>query len=442
MIILPNNWKTRPYQDRLWKYLASGGRRAAVVWHRRSGKDEIALHWTATAAMSRIGNYWHLLPKQNQARKAIWNAVNPHTGRRRLDEAFPKDIRESTLDNEMLIKFKGGSTWQVLGSDNYDALVGAPPIGIVFSEFSIADPFAWDYLRPILAENGGWALFIYTARGKNHGYTLFRMAQKNPEWFSELLTVEDTGAIPMSVIEEERRSGMSEDMIQQEYYCSFEAANPGAYYGKQMQQAWKDGRIGRVPVEPGVPCETWWDLGIDDSMSIWITQTVVREIRCVHYYENSGEGLAHYATYLSDWAKKHDVRFARHGMPHDIEVRELGTGKSRREVCERQLGIKPIVVAPQLDLEDGIEQVRRILGQCWFDEEQCARGISALTEYTKEWDEKQKVFASRPLHNWASHGADAFRTLATIHKGRATTSVQRPADRYERRTPSGSWMSA
>jgi phage terminase large subunit len=443
-IQLPHNWHTRPYQDRLWRYLAGGGKRAAAVWHRRSGKDEIALHWTATAAMERVATYWHMLPKANQARKAIWEAVNPHTGKRRVDEAFPLEIRSLTREQEMMIKFVNGSTWQVVGADNFNALVGSPPAGIVFSEYSLADPQAWDYLRPILAENGGWALFIYTARGKNHGYTLHTMASRNPDWFSEILSVEDTKAIPLSVIEDERKSGMSEDMIQQEYYCSFEASNPGAYYGKQMTQARKDQRIGRVPIEPGVPCETWWDLGMDDAMSVWITQTVVREIRCVHYYEHNGEGLAHYANYLDKWADDHDVRFARHGMPHDIQVRELGTGKSRKEVCEVQLGLRPIVVAPQLDLESGIEQVRRLLAQCWFDETECERGISALTEYTKEWDEKSKVFAARPLHNWASHGADAFRTMAMIHKGRSETSVAAPRDRYADRNKrrGGTWMSS
>lgn len=440
-VTIPNGWRPRGYQMPAWAEFERGKRRGVLIWHRRAGKDSFGLNFTATQAMQRVGVYWHMAPTQKQVRKIVWDNIDAQ-GRRVIDQVWPREIRSAVNAQEMKIELANGSIWQCVGSDNYDSLVGANPVGVVFSEYSLADPTAWDYLRPILTENGGWALFIFTPRGKNHGYTLYRMAQKNPDWFCQLLTVDDTRAISLSAIEEERKAGMSEDMIQQEFYCSFDAANPGAYYGKQMTQAWKDGRIGRVPVEPGVPCETWWDLGIDDSMSIWITQTVVREIRCVHYYENSGEGLAHYANYLDAWAKKHEARFARHGMPHDIEVRELGTGKSRKEVCERQLGLKPITVAPQLDLEDGIEQVRRILGQCWFDEEQCARGISALTEYTKEWDEKQKVFAPRPLHNWASHGADAFRTLATIHKGRAATSKPAP-DRYSGDdTPRGGWMAA
>lgn len=416
---LPNNWSCREYQDSLWKALAhERKKRAVAVWHRRSGKDEIALHWTATAAFERVGNYWHMLPKANQARRAIWEAVNPHTGLRRIDEAFPQAIRETTREQEMMIRFINGSTWQVVGSDSYDALVGAPPIGIVFSEFSLADPYAWDYLRPILAENGGWALFIYTPRGKNHGYTLYRMAQKNPEWFCQLLSVENTKALSPEIIASERAAGMSEDMIQQEFYCSFEAANPGAYYGKQMAQAWKDGRITGIAVEPGIDCETFWDLGMDDATAIWIAQPVSRELRIVGYYENTGEGLAHYANWLKTWAIGKDVRFSRHVMPHDVEVRELGTGKSRKQVA-MSMGVTPVQVCPQLEVEDGIEAVRRILPRCYFDERACERGISALTEYGKDWDEKAKTFRNKPRHDWSSHAADAFRYLAVSMRDRA-----------------------
>lgn len=359
-----------------------------------------------------------MLPKANQARRAIWEAVNPHTGLRRIDEAFPAAIRETTREQEMMIRFKNGSTWQVVGSDNYDALVGAPPIGIVFSEFSLADPYAWDYLRPILAENGGWALFIYTPRGKNHGYLLHKMAAKNPDWFCQLLNANDTHAISADAIESERAAGMSEDMIQQEFYCSFEAANPGAYFGQQMAAAWKQGRITSVPVEPGMDCETAWDLGMNDSMSIWIFQFAARELRVVGYYENNGEGLAHYANWLKDWAQARQVRFSRHIMPHDIEVREIGTGKSRKEVA-MGMGLSPIHVAPMLSVEDGIEAVRRLLPRCYFDERACERGISALTEYAKDWDEKHKVFKQSPRHDWASHGADAFRAAAVVLRDKA-----------------------
>ena len=154
-----DGWRPRPYQRDVWNYLERGGKRAVAVWHRRAGKDEFCLRWASVAAFQKVGNYWHMLPMANQARRAIWEAVNPHTGKRRIDEAFPVALRETTREQEMMIRFKNGSTWQVVGSDNYDSLVGAPPVGVTFSEWALADPRAWAFIRPILLENDGWALF-------------------------------------------------------------------------------------------------------------------------------------------------------------------------------------------------------------------------------------------------------------------------------------------
>jgi phage terminase large subunit len=461
-IQLPHNWKTRPHQIRLWRHMVGDGtlegmrgKRGVACWHRRAGKDEVCLHIAPRSTMIRPGNYWHMLPKATQARKAIWEAVNEETGKRRIDEAFPLAIRNRTRDHEMAIDLVTGATWQVVGSDNYNHLVGASPVGITFSEFSLSDPDAWTYLRPILKRNGGWAAFIFTARGKNHAYDLLNTAQQrmregNPLWFGEIQTVDDTGIFTAQDIEEERADGMDEDMIQSEYYCSFDAALPGAYYGKLMRQARAQGRIGKVPIAPGIPVQTWWDLGYDDSMTIWLTQTIVREIRCIGYYENSGFGFPHYADWLDKFALKHGLRYLDHNMPHDIEVHELGRGKSRKDEC-KDLGIWPIRVSPQHDLQDGIAAVRRILPQVWFDEtparrpedNNTKRGVQCLTDYTKEWDEKAKVFKSKPDHNWACHGADAFRVLAMMHPGRAKLNRDEEKsglDRYTRKRRAGTWM--
>ncbi len=387
---------------RLWSYLEGGGKRAAAVWHRRAGKDSVALNWTATAAHQRVGTYWHMLPTQTQGRKTIWDGIDRH-GRRMIDQAFPDLIRTNYRKDEMKIELKCGSIWQVVGSDNYNNLIGSNPVGVVFSEYSVADPAAWDYIRPILAENGGWAVFIYTARGRNHGAHLYEMARDNPGWFAEILTVNDTGVIGPEIIQEERDSGMSEDMIQQEYFCSFAAAISGSYYGKQMGDAEKDGRICEVPYEPNIRVETWWDLGIRDSMAIWFVQRVNREIRVIDYYEMSGEGLPHFAKILQN----KDYVYSRHIAPHDIEVRELGTGKSRRETAAN-LGIK-FQIAPNLPVDDGIDAVRAMLPRCWFDKKKTARLVEALKQYRKEWDDKLKTFKPSPLHDWASHPADAGR---------------------------------
>jgi phage terminase large subunit len=205
-IELPHDWSPRDYQQPLWNYLHAGGKRAEAIWPRRHGKDDVALHYTAMAAHERVGVYWHLLPQHNQSRKAIWDAVNPHTGKRRIDEAFPVELRATTREQDMVIRFKNGSLWQVIGSDNYDALVGTPPVGVVFSEWALSDPQAWSMIRPILAENEGWALFITTPRGRNHAHRMYEMARESEDWFCERLTALDTGVFSDETLERERPS--------------------------------------------------------------------------------------------------------------------------------------------------------------------------------------------------------------------------------------------
>ena len=368
--------------------------------------------------MQRVGNYWHMLPEYGQARKAIWEAVNPKTGKRRIDEAFPPEIRSNTRNQEMMIKFVNGSTWQLVGSDSYNALVGSPPIGLVNSEYALADPQAWGYLSPILEENGGWSIFVFSARGKNHGFRLLRFAETEPSWFAETLTVDDT---PVFTIDQQTQIlrdlkgiyGETEGLMlfMQEYKCSFEGFIHGAYYAKQLTQARQDDRICSVPHETGHEVYTFWDLGIDDSTTIWFMQAVGRELRFIDYYENTGEGLAHYAKVL----KEKPYIYGDHYLPHDVDVRELGTGVSRKETLTN-LGISPIMVVKRArDIQavlNGIEAARNILSRCWFDKVKCSQGLSGLEAYRAEYDEKNKKLGNRPLHSWASHSADGFRTFS------------------------------
>ena len=197
-----DGWEPRQHQRNIWQYLENGGKRAVAIWHRRAGKDEVCLQHAATSAFKRIGNYWHCLPEFKQGHKAIWAAVNPHTGKRRIDEAFPMQLRANTLDNEMFIRFKNGSTWQVIGSDRYDATVGAGVVGITYSEWALSNPSAWAYHRPMLEENDGWAAFITTPRGRNHAFAMLNYARAHPEWFAELLTAVDTGALTAEQLSE------------------------------------------------------------------------------------------------------------------------------------------------------------------------------------------------------------------------------------------------
>jgi len=376
-----------------------------------------------------------MFPTYAQAKKVLWD------GRDREGFPFmahiPREVVKASNETELRKELINGSAIQLIGTDNIDSVLGTNPLGCVFSEYSVQDPKAWDYIRPILRENGGWAIFDYTPRGKNHGYQLYQMAKSNSDWYAELLTVDDTLAISKSDIDKERREGMSEELIQQEYYCSFEGVQVGAYYGKQLQQAESENRIGRVSYESELGVETWWDLGIGDSTAIWFTQSTGREIRVIDYLEASGEGLPHYAKALQ--AKPYV--YSTHHAPHDIEVRELGSGRSRREIAQ-SLGLV-FQVVPKLTVEDGIEAARAILSRCWFDREKCARGLDALASYHKAYDDKLHDWKSYPQHDWSSHAADAFRYLAVGHKT-AKIQTQEPIEilQYTKDSENQQWMAA
>jgi phage terminase large subunit len=355
-----------------------------------------------------------MLPEYAQARKAIWLAVNPHTGLRRIDEAFPREIRETTDEQSMFIRFKNGSTWQVVGSDSFNSLVGSPPIGLVFSEWAIGNPAAWAYLRPILLENGGWALFIYTSRGKNHGYTTWKLSQSEPGWFGIRQNALETGVFSKEQLASELREYIAdygeedgEALFEQEYHCSFESAVIGSYYGRKIAELDKAGRITNVPYDPTLPVYTGWDLGIDDSTAIWFAQIAGREVRIIDYYEARGRALTDIAR---DVIAKRYV-YADHYLPHDVETREMTSAKTRKQTLE-DLGLKPIRAGSKLPVQDGINAARNMLAKCIFDATKCEKGLNALRQYRSEWDEKHRTPRKQPLHDWSSHGADAFRELA------------------------------
>ena len=200
---------------------------------------------------------------------------------------------------------------------------------------------------------------------------------------------------------------MGEDRYEQEFECSFEAAIQGAYYAMEMKTATQDKRITRVPYDPSVGVTVSWDLGIGDSTSLWFAQFVGQEIRIIDFYEMSGVGLDHYAKVLNEKG----YHYKEHILPHDVKVKELGTGKSRLETLDA-LGVNNISIAPKLSIDDGIQSARSMLNRCWFDEEKCGRGVEALRQYRREFDEKNKSWRGRPLHDWTSHAADSFRYMS------------------------------
>lgn len=441
-----NGWRPRPYQLPAWQAWERGIKRGIYIWHRRAGKDEVALNQAAVAmhppanntfSNMRVANYWHCLPMYEQARKAIWEAVNPHSGKKRIDEAFPKELRSSTDNSSMKIEFKSGSVWRVVGSDNPDSLVGAPPFGIVFSEWALCNPTAWGLLQPILLENGGWATFITTPRGKNHAFGMYEMARKNPNWFAQMLTVEDTKQLTLDQVEAAKQEYVSlfdeeaaEALIQQEYWCSFEAAILGAYFGKQMAAAAREGRLGPLKPVEGYPLHTAWDLGIRDSMVVWFFQIVPGRVLVLGCYSATNYGIGHYAEVIKEYAARLHLVRGTDFVPHDGRQREMGTfgpdgmAKQRIEVM-LDCGLSPKVVMDHT-VPDGISAVRQVLPRCWIDEDCCGQGVEGLRQYQTEWDDEKKIFSDKPLHNWASHYADGFRTLAMAYREVQAAEPKRP----------------
>jgi hypothetical protein len=416
-IELPNKWEPRDYQSPLWSYLHGGGRRAIAIWPRRHGKDDVSLHYTACAAHERVGVYWHLLPQHNQARKAIWDAVNPHTGLRRIDDAFPVALRETTREQDMLIRLRCGSTWQVIGSDNYDALVGTPPIGVVFSEWALSNPQAWSLIRPILAENGGWAIFITTPRGRNHAFRMFDMARGHDDWFGQYLTSEDTDvfseetlANELAELIAERGVEDGEAIFQQEYMCSWNAALPGAYYARVMDRLERDGQLTKVVWNPARQVHTAWDLGASDQTVVWFIQWAGTGWAVIDYLSGSGHGPDHYAKALLE----KPYIYGEHLLPHDAANKEKSLPNAATIAqTYRDLGLKNVRVIPRTsNVANDINEVRKLLPICWFDAEKCKEGIDALRAYRREWDEKNRCYRDHPLHDWASDPSDALRTFA------------------------------
>lgn len=398
----------------VWDYLQKGGRHAELIWNRRAGKDDVCLHWAAVAAHKRVATYWHMLPQASQARKAIWEAVNPHTGKTRIDEAFPPVLRETTRHNEMLIKFKNGSTWQVVGSDNYNSLVGSPPAGVVYSEWALANPTARAYIRPIIRENQGWQLFITTPRGKNHAFTTYNASKNDSEAFAQLLTVGDTRVLAPEDLEKEKAAYIAdygEDqgtaLFNQEWWCDFNAAILGAYYGREMANMEAEGRITAVGYDPRYPVYAAFDLGKTDDTSIWFFQVKPTGVYCIDFLTDRGIDVEDYVKALKEKPFPIEMLI----LPHDGKAERLGMKRTIEEQF-RDAGFKVRVLANQ-SIRDGIQAARYTLRRCWMDGLKCREGIEALKMYRREWDDEKKIFKDNPLHDWSSHPADAFRYLST-----------------------------
>jgi hypothetical protein len=431
-IRLPFEWAPRVYQEPFWKSMEGGKKRAVLVWHRRTGKDLSAINWGATEAFKRVGLYWHMFPTYSQGRKVIWEGLD-NDGRPFL-HAFPEVTWKRKLDQEMLLELQNRSKFQVVGTDHIDRLMGANPVGIIVSEYALQNPAAWELLSPILAGNGGWAIFPYTPRGRNHGWDLLEYARSHPQtWFSEVLTVDDTNIVPEDILSEERER-MPKEIFEQEYHCSFNASLVGAYYKEQL--GWmmdqEPPRISdNVNWMPDKPVITGWDLGFADSTAVWFAQVLGNELRMIDYYQASGEPIDHYIRALKD----KEYNYGTHYLPWDVKHATLQTGRTTLEQMH-SLGLRTALAGAKLPLADQIATVRLMLRQSWIHKTKCKLGIQALREYVKKPVEGERgpggeiQYQDTPLHNWASHGASALATLMCGFQPERTGEFRQPSTRF------------
>ena len=400
-IVIPYEPRSQfiPYHKRKERF-------AKIVAHRRFGKTVGCINDKIKQAITNPRQfppprYSYIAPTFTQAKDVAWGYVKHYCS------AIP-GIK--TSESELFVEFPhNGARFKLYGADNYDRMRGTYNDDVTIDEPAQMDPRAWpEVIRPTLADFNGGATFIGTPKGRDWFYKIDRLENGDlaPDWFRLILKASETGIIPPDELKS-IAAGLTEEQYAQEFECSFEAAVIGAYYGRLMQAAEADKRITGVPYEPTAPVYTAWDLGIRDSTAIWFAQVVGREIRIIDYYEASGVDLGHYVREL----RSRPYLYADHIVPHDAQAKELGTGKSRLEVLE-SLGLKNITVAAMHRVEDGINAVRTIIPRCWFDQNKCSRGIDALKLYRSEYDDKLQALKPRPVHDWTSHAADAFRYLA------------------------------
>jgi hypothetical protein len=401
-------YKPREHQLKVHELL-EGKRFAVVVAHRRFGKTVAALNHLIREAVlneKETPRYAYIAPTYGQAKRVAWDYLVKYT----------EPLGGTNNISELRVDFWGRRI-QLYGSDNPDSLRGQYFDGVIIDEVGDQNPKIWtDIVRPALTDRKGWCLFIGTPKGHNHFKELRDRAEKEDGWGLLEFKASETGVVDDTELKA-AKSEMGEDKYRQEFECSFDAAVEGSYYGQILNELEEKKHMQEIPREELSRTFTAWDLGMGDSTSIWVAQLVGTEVRLIDYYENHGVGLDHYVK----WIKDNDYLKSEHILPHDVRVRELGTGKSRMEMLEDS-GLE-VKIAPRMGLDDGIQAVRRLLPRCWFNVPKVQTGLNCLRNYRRDYDEKRKIFYERPLHDWSSHGSDSFRYLALgLDEGHSTWS--------------------
>ncbi len=407
IVDLSQNYKPRWYQKQFEDAMFSGKKRALLVWHRRAGKDIAALNFIVNEMMKKVGIYYYFFPTFRQARGVIWDGID--ISGKKIMEAFPKELIVKKNETQMKIELINGSIFQMVGTDNFDGIAGTNPIGCVFSEFSLQNPQAWRLIvSPILNQNGGWAVFVGTPRGKNHQYELDETARENPQtWFYSKLTIDDTKLLTKADVDRIcTEEGISEELAFQEYWCSYDRGQDGTYYGKLIHAARQSERIGNVQYEPNSTVSTAWDIGFGDSTSIVFWQTIGTETRIIDFYEAQGESIAHYISVI----RSKPYIYSNHYLPHDAGNSSIQTGTNLQKKMV-ELGLQTVIL-PRDEIEVGIEAVRVLLATCYIDKTKCKHLIKCLENYHKKFNDKMNCYSETAVHDWSSHASDAMRYMA------------------------------
>lgn len=411
-IVIPANFTPRPYQEPVMRYFDQGGKRAVWVMHRRGGKDRTMLAQVSKMALQRVGLYWHMLPTLKQARKAVWDNITGD-GLKLIESTFPREIVKRRREDEMMVELANGSIVQLVGSDNFDSLVGANPVHITFSEFALSHPRAWELMRPILAENGGTAAFISTPRGYNHLHRLLEYAKSDDSWFAAVMDVRTTNRLSEAEVAAEIKAGMPEELARQEFYCDFSAANVGSILGSRLEEAERDGRIADwIALDRQAPAvELVLDIGRNDATAVWCAQRRPDGYAVLGYDEDTG--LA-----AEDWVD----RFIASGwrpenvgcvwLPHDAWAKTFASRKSSAEQFHAA-GFK-VGRVPSLAKHDQINAARTVARKCYFNRAATERGRETLREWQFKYDEERRTYSREPDHNWASHCGDAFAYMSVV----------------------------
>ena len=389
--------------------LMDSKRFGVVVAHRRMGKTVSAINHLIKDALlnqKEAPRYAYIAPTYGQAKRVAWDYL----------VKYAEPLGGTSNISELRVDFWGRRI-QLFGSDNPETLRGQYFDGVILDEIGDQNPKIWtDVCRPSLVDRQGWCLFIGTPKGHNHFKELRDRAKTEDGWGLLEFKASETGVVDDTELKAAKNE-MGEDKYRQEFECSFDAAVEGSYFGQILNELEEKKHMQEIPREELSRTFTAWDLGMGDSTSIWVAQLVGTEVRLIDYYENHGVGLDHYVK----WIKDNDYLKAEHILPHDVRVRELGTGKSRMEMLE-EAGLE-VKIAPRMGLDDGIQAVRRLLPRCWFNVPKVQIGLNCLRNYRRDYDEKRKIFYERPLHDWSSHGSDSFRYLALgLDEGHSTWS--------------------